>query len=83
MCTYPVEMNLTLSVDERIVRKARKAAASTGVSLNEAVRRFLEELAGNDSAGRDVAELEELSVRSGGRSRGWRFDREEIHERRP
>ena len=83
MCTYSVDVNLTLSVDERIVRKARKAAESMGISLNQAVRRFLEELAGEDSADRDIAELVELSRLSGGRSRGWRFDREEIHERRP
>ena len=74
-------MNLTLSVDERIVRKARRAAESMGMSLNQVVRRFLEELAGSQSAEREIAELRELSARSGGRSRGWRFNREEIHER--
>jgi hypothetical protein len=78
-----VEVNLTLSVDERIVRRARKAAESMGLSLNQAVRRFLEDLAGSDTSERDISELEQLSSRSGGRSRGWRFDREEIHERRP
>lgn len=54
-----------------------------GLSLNQAVRRFLEDLAGSDTSERDISELEQLSSRSGGRSRGWRFDREEIHERRP
>lgn len=76
-------MNLTLSIDEKTVRKARKAAASMGMSLNQAVRRFLEGLAGNDSAEDDIAELASLSARSGGHSRGWRLGREEIHERRP
>jgi antitoxin component of RelBE/YafQ-DinJ toxin-antitoxin module len=74
-------MNLTLAVEEKIVRRARKAAESMGMSLNQAVRRFLEELAGDDSAERDVAELTELSKRSGGHSRGWRVDREQLHER--
>lgn len=74
-------MNLTLSVDENTVREARKAAESLGMSLNEAVRGFLAELAGGISAERDVEELEELSGRSGGHSRGWRFDRDEIHDR--
>jgi hypothetical protein len=74
-------MNLTLSVDEQTVRKAREAAESMGMSLNQAVRRFLEELAGGDSPEADIAELEALSARSGGHSRGWRFNREEIHER--
>lgn len=74
-------MNLTLSVDEKIVRKARKAAESLGISLNEAVRRFLVELAGGDSADQDIAEIRELSARSGGDSRGRRLDREELHDR--
>ena len=74
-------MNLTLSVDEKIVRKARKAAESLGMSLNEAVRRFLVELAGGASADQDIAELRELSRQSGGASRSQRLDREELHER--
>lgn len=81
MRTYHVCMNLTLSVDEKTVQKARKAAESMGLSLNEAVRDFLEGLAGRNSAEADIAELKELSARSGGYSRGWRFDREEAHER--
>jgi antitoxin component of RelBE/YafQ-DinJ toxin-antitoxin module len=76
-------MNLTLSIDERILRRARRAAASMGMSLNEAVRRFLEDLAGDDSVDKDIAEMNDLSARSGGRSGDWRFDRDEIHERRP
>jgi len=74
-------MNLTLSIDERVLKKARKAAQSIGLSLNEAVRRFLEELAGGHSAEDDIREIDELSARSQGRSRGWRFNREEIHDR--
>jgi antitoxin component of RelBE/YafQ-DinJ toxin-antitoxin module len=81
--TYYVVMNVTLSVGERTVRKARKVAESMGISLNQAVRRFLEELAGDDSVDADIAELNELSALSNGRSRGWRFDREAIHDRRP
>lgn len=74
-------MNLTLSVDERVVRRARKAADSLGISLNEAVRRYLQDLAGDHSADRDIQELEALSQQSKGRSHGRRFDRNEIHER--
>jgi hypothetical protein len=79
--TYPVDMNLTLSVDERVVQEARKAAESMGITLNQAVREFLEGLAGGRSAEDDVRELEELSARSRGDSHGWRFNRDEIHER--
>ena len=74
-------MNLTLSVDEKTVREARKAADSMGLSLNEAVRGFLAELAGDTSAEQDMEELVALSMNSGGNPRGWLFNRDEIHER--
>ena len=74
-------MNLTLAVDKRVVERARKAAESMGLSLNQAVRNFLEELAGGESVDSDVQEMNELSTTSGGRARGWAFDRDGLHER--
>lgn len=74
-------MNITLSVDERLVRRARKKADALGKSLNQLVREYLERLAGSDDAERDVAELRQLSRTSGGRTRGWRFNRDELHDR--
>lgn len=81
MHTYYVFMNLTLAVDKKVVERARKAAESMGLSLNQAVRNFLEELAGGNSADEDVREVLDLSSGSGGRSRGWTFDRDDLHER--
>ncbi len=81
MRTYYVHMNLTLSVDEKTVREARKAAESMGMSLNGAVRRFLSELAGSAGAEEDIAEMYALSRASGGDPRGWEFSREDVHER--
>lgn len=81
MRTYPVRMNITLSVDERVVKRARRKAAAMGKSLNQLVREYLDRLAGSDDAERDVAELRQLSRQSRGRGRGWRFDRDAIHER--
>ncbi len=74
-------MNLTLSVDERLVKRARKRAEAMGKSLNQLVREYIELLAGNDEAEREIQELRKLSSHSRGRSRGWRFDRDELHER--
>ena len=74
-------MNLTLSIDDRLLEEARKVARSMGKSVNQIVREHLEQLASRDQAERDVEELRRLSAQSEGRSRGWRFDREEIHER--
>lgn len=81
MRTYHVAVNITLSVDERLVRQARKKADALGKSLNQLVREYLERLAGSDDADRDVAELRQLSRKSRGRARGWRFDRAELHGR--
>jgi hypothetical protein len=74
-------MNLTLSVDEQLVKRARKKAHAMGKSLNQLVREYLERLAGGDDAERDVAELRQLSRAARGRVRGWRFSRDELHER--
>jgi hypothetical protein len=74
-------MNLTLSVDERTAARARKRAQAMGKSLNQLVREYLERLGGSDDAPQDVEELRRLSLEGRGRSRGWRFNRDELHER--
>lgn len=74
-------MNLTLSVDNTLVKRARKIARSMGKSLNELIRDYLEQLTATDDPKRDVQELRRLSDEGKGRSRGWRFNREEIHGR--
>ena len=74
-------MNLTLSIDEQIVKQARKVAESQGTSLNQMIRDYLRLMTAERDAERDIEELRELSARGQGRSAGWRFDREEIHER--
>ncbi|MFN7882310.1 MAG: DUF6364 family protein, partial [bacterium] len=51
-------MNITLSADEKIIERARKAALGMGKSLNQAVRDYLEQLAAGEE-GLD-AELEAL-----------------------
>ncbi len=66
--TYPAFMNITLAIDERLVRRARKKAHAMGKSLNQLVREYLERLAGSDDAERDVAELRRLSRESRGRT---------------
>ncbi len=74
-------MNLTLSIDEQIVKQARKVAESQGTSLNQMIRDYLRLMTAERDAERDIEELRELSARGQGHSAGWRFDREEIHER--
>ena len=61
-------MNLTLSVDEQLVERARKVARAMGKSLNELVREYLRNLADDEDAKRDIEELRALSRRGKGRS---------------
>jgi hypothetical protein len=72
-------MNITLSVDEQLAARARKRAEALGKSLNQLIRDYLQKLAGGDDPERSIEEFRRLSGK--GHSRGWRFDRNEIHER--
>lgn len=74
-------MNITLSVDEEVVRRARSQAERLGKSVNQLVREYLEQLAGKTDLVSDAAEFERLSLLAKGNSRGWRFNRDEIHGR--
>jgi hypothetical protein len=80
--TYYVYMNITLSVDDEIVVRARRRAEALGTSVNQLVREYLEQLAGKSDPNQDAAEFERLSKLANGDSRGWKFNREELHERR-
>jgi len=74
-------MNLTLSLDERLLEKARKVAATMGKSVNQLIRDHLEQITSKPLVEEEIAELRRLSRESGGRSRGWKFGRDEIHAR--
>jgi hypothetical protein len=72
-------MNVTLSIDEQTLARARKRADALGKSVNQLVRDYLQQLAGEDDAEEWIAEFTKLSGK--GHSRGWRFNRDEIYER--
>jgi hypothetical protein len=72
-------MNLTLSVDEQVVARAREKAGALGKSLNQLIREYIQSLAGGSDVERSIEEFKRLSGK--GDSRGWRFNRDEIHER--
>ena len=75
-------MNVTLSVSNETLEKARRRAEAMGTSVNQLIREYLEQIAGNTDSESDVQEFERLSRESQGNSHGWRFNREELHERR-
>jgi hypothetical protein len=74
-------MNITLAIDERIAKQARRVASSMGKSLNQLIREHLEEITSADSVEGFSEELRRLSKEARGNSRGRRFERDEAHER--
>lgn len=75
-------MNITLSVEDRLVEEARKLAQARGTSLNQLVRDYLEGLVRPQKTEAYGVELRRLTAEGRGRSEGWRFDRDGLHERR-
>ena len=73
-------MNVTISIDERVVAEARRIAAARGTTLNQLVRDFLNELTRVDDTESVIARLEALWAEESYRSHGpW--TREELRER--
>jgi len=72
-------MNLTLSLDDKLLERARAAAQAQGKSVNQLVREYLEQL----SAAENLENaLEDFRKTSGlGHRKNWRFKRDELHER--
>jgi len=74
-------MNLTLSVDDEVMLRARRRAEALGTSVNQLVREYIERLAGKSDSNEDAIEFERLSTLAHGDSRRWKFDREDLYER--
>ena len=74
--------NVTIALDESLLREARRIAADRSTTLNAMIREFLEELARSDSrAGRARRRIVELcrDTRAEVGSRTW--TRDDLHER--
>jgi hypothetical protein len=73
-------VNLTLVVDDAVLKRARQRALEEGTSVNAQVRAFLQRYAGTGSGFEGFLALTEgLGARSGAEGRDWR--RAELHER--
>jgi post-segregation antitoxin (ccd killing protein) len=75
-------MNITLSVDEHVAERARQAAQAMGKSLNQAVREYLEQLAGAQQREAEVEAFAASARATPGRLGEWHFDRDEANARR-
>jgi hypothetical protein len=74
-------MNITLSIDEQIVERAREKLRAAGKSINQEIREHLQHIAGDDNLEADI----EFLIRTSGLGRSdadWKWDRNEIYEDR-
>lgn len=74
-------MNVTLSLDDDVIREARRRAEAMGTSVNQLVRDYLEQFVGKRDPSAVAAQLDRLWEQDTGNSHGWKFNRDEIHER--
>ena len=81
MRTYHVFMNVTLSIDEDLLRRAREAAKRRGTSLNQMIRDLLAAVTIDTDPSETVKELQELWSQSATGSRGERWTRDDLHDR--
>jgi len=74
--------NITLSVDERVLRAVKKYAAEMECSVNALVREYLTGIANRESRAKKArARIVEMSAKTPARigTRTWR--RDDLHER--
>lgn len=74
--------NLTISVDDSLLRRARIRAAQLGTSVNAVLREYMDSWAGDeDGRARAVASLLKRSRRARSARKGRAWTRGEVHER--
>ena len=74
-------MNVTLSIDEQLLGRAREKLRATGKSINQEIREHLEHIVGDDELERDLEFLAHTSG-LGKPEADWKWNREEIYEDR-
>lgn len=75
-------MNVTLSVADDVLERAREIARQQGTTLNALVRHYLEGLVGEDGGEELVRQFDAVWRDHSGHSGGWRFNRDELYEER-
>ncbi len=74
--------NLTLAVDDQLLRRARLRALEQGTSVNALLRDYLETFAGAKKARQlAISELLDMSSQAESRRGGRQWTRDELHER--
>lgn len=75
--------NLTLTIDDQLLKRARMVALQRNTSVNAAVREFLERFSGEDESAAALSDFltdAQASTASSGERRTWR--RDDLYEER-
>jgi hypothetical protein len=75
-------MNVTLSIDDDLVERAREVARQQGTSLNALIREYLQSLTALPRGPGLAGQFQHLWAERAGHSGGWRFDREALYQER-
>ncbi len=73
--------NVTISINEDLLKSSREYAKRHGTSLNALIRRLLVETV-NPEAGAWPEEFLKAVSQARGNSRGWKWNREDIYKER-
>ena len=74
--------NLTITIDEQVLKEARMRALEDGVSINALLREYLEKYTGANRQYQQVTqEILKIAKGSTAASGGKRWPREELYER--
>jgi len=73
--------NITLSLDEKTLERARDAAQAMGTSLNPILREHIEHLSGADQRVTEQEAYEARAKAGKGRLNGWTFCRNDANLR--
>jgi plasmid stability protein len=75
--------NLTITVDEETLKKARIRAVTEGTSVNQVLRKYLEAYAGVSAEQRAaLRDIIELSHQAKSRRSGKQWSRDELYDRK-
>ncbi len=76
--------NITMTIDDELLKKARKIAVEKDTSLTGLIREYLKELVEREEAGKElaIAELDLLFSKKKAVMGTKSWTREELHERR-
>ncbi len=74
--------NLTISIDEEVLKLARIKALKQGTSVNALLKDYLESYSGSRQKQQDsINNLLALSRKARSQSKGKKWSRDELHER--